>query len=90
MNRIEIPITGGRKLVAEQNCDPDYSMELYVGIEDSDGSWIQDLVCVQNDYRYKPDGQLDWKDGMFRVIVWADHMSEDMTDEFVIPLWEDP
>lgn len=88
-NRIEIPVGNGLKIVAEQNSDPDYSRELYVGIVDADGAWIQDLVCVQNEYRYKPDGQMDWVDGLFRVMVWSDPGQDDLTNEFVVPLRDD-
>lgn len=88
-NRIEIPVGNGLKIVAERNSDPDYNQELYVGIVDADGAWIQDLVCVQNEYRYKPDGQMDWVDGSFRVMVWADKDQDDLTHEFTIPLRDD-
>lgn len=87
--RLEIPVGNGFKIVAERNSDPGYDRELYVGIVDADGAWIQDLVCVQNEYRYKDDGQMDWVDGSFRVIVWADPEQDDMTNEFVIPVRED-
>ena len=70
-NRVEIPISGGLKLVAEQNTDPNYSRELYVSIEDSDGAWVQDLVCVQNEYRYKEDGELEYSEDNMRVMVWS-------------------
>ena len=87
--RIEIPVSNGMKIVAEQNQDPAYDRELYIGIVDRDGAWIQDLVCVQNEYRYKPDGQMDWVDGSFRVMVWSDPRQDDLTDEFVVPLRDD-
>lgn len=88
-NKIEIPIGNGMKIVAEQNNDPYYDRELYVGIVDADGSWIQDLVCVRNDYRYNEDGELEWKDNSFHVVVWGDERRDDLTDEFDIKLRED-
>ena len=88
-NRIEIPVGNGMKMVAEQNSDPNYARELYIGIEDADGSWIQDLACIANEYKYNNDGQVEWSDGIFRVIVWASYYQEDSTDEFTIRLRED-
>lgn len=88
-DRVEIPLSHGLMLVAERNCDPDYDRELYVGIVDSAGAWIQDIVCVQNAYRYKNDGQLDWLDDTFKVILWGDAETDDFTQEFDIPLRSD-
>ena len=36
-NRIVIELPKGLKLVAEQNVNPEYQNEIYVGIETSDG-----------------------------------------------------
>lgn len=93
-NRIEIPIENGWKIVAEQNSDPNYSREIYVGIEDANGVWMQDLVCIQNKYQYKGFGCSDedwfkWIPGLFHVIVWGDNGADDYTDKFTIPLRED-
>ena len=43
-NRITIELPKGLKLVAEQNIDPEYQNEIYVGIETPDGIWHQDLA----------------------------------------------
>lgn len=89
MNRVEIPLAHGYKIVAEQNPDPDYSYELFVGIEDDKGSWFQDLALIRNMYRYKKDGQLDWMDDVLQVLVWSDSNSEDYTHDFQIPITEE-
>lgn len=88
-NRIEIPVGNGLKIVAEQNSDPNYDREIYVGIEDADGAWIQDLTCIANEYKYDSDGQVEWNDGVFRVIVWSSHYTDDSTDEFTVRLRDD-
>ena len=98
-NRVEIPLSGGLKLVAEQNADPNFSRELYVGIVDSDGAWIQDLVCVQNEYRYKEDGEIEYDEDKMRVMVWNGYRMhvmawpvepcDDITHDFTIPVRRD-
>lgn len=47
-NRIAIELPKGLKLVAEQNVNPEYQNEIYVGIETSDGIWHQDLAVIRN------------------------------------------
>ena len=85
MNRIEVPLYGNTKLVAEINTDPDYR-EIIVGIE-WDGSWMQDLAVVREEYRW------DEVHGVSRyvpvhdkyeVLVYGDCDSEDWTDSFQI------
>lgn len=49
-NRIAIELPKGLKLVAEQNVNPEYQNEIYVGIETSDGIWHQDLAVIRNAY----------------------------------------
>lgn len=88
-NRIEIPLVFGMKLVAEANEDPEFAQEIYVGIEDKDGVWIQDLAVIQKSYHFKPDGQIDWSDDLFNVLVYADQNREDYTHKHIIPLWRE-
>lgn len=84
--QIRIPLLNGLYIVADPGSDPDYPMELYIGIEDSNGVWIQDLAIVMKNYRYKPDGQVDYSDDAFRVLVYEDNESDDYTTEHVIKL----
>lgn len=51
-NRITIELPKGLKLVAEQNIDPEYQNEIYVGIETPDGIWVcegewREVECPQ-------------------------------------------
>ena len=48
--RIEIPMTSGKTLVAEKNVDPDYK-EIFVFLED-EGVVVQDLAIVGEEYVY--------------------------------------
>ena len=87
--RFEIPLPKGFKLTAESALDPNFPMELYICIEDPDGVWVQDLVVVMKNYHFKQDGQVDYTDDAFKVLVYADDATDDYTDEFTIRLRND-
>ena len=84
--RITVPLTHGLKLVAETSGDPEYPREMYIGIEDRAGCWVQDIVIVMNNYHYKSDGQLDYMDDAFKVLVYEDENNDDATRELLIRL----
>lgn len=89
-NRIEINIGNGMKIVAEQNPDSTFDREIYIGIENSKGTWIQDLAIVRQDYKYEDDCQEPvWKDDVFEVLVYGNPNSEDWTESFQIGLWKE-
>lgn len=81
--RIVIDMPNGTKLVAETIADLDYK-ELFVGLEDKDGTWIQDLVVVGEKYRYNRSGVKETIDNEYSVKVYSDEYSEDYTHEFSI------
>lgn len=60
-NRIVIDLPNGYKLVAEQNTDPTYNREIFVGIVDSNGVWHQDLAVIRSSYIIGKD-RVMWKD----------------------------
>ncbi len=82
-NRIEILLSNGYKLVAEQNSDPNFSREMFIGIEDSNGAWCQDLAIVRSSYHYEGD-EVIWNDEQFDVDVFGDETGEDFTEMFPI------
>lgn len=88
-NRIAIPLSGGYSLVAEQNSDPNYRKEIFIGITDSNGVWHQDLAIVRNSYRITDDMSVEWKDGEFDVLVYSDKDDEDFTHDFTVGLYRD-
>lgn len=88
VNRIEIELPNGYKLVAEQNTDPQYSREMFIGIVDHAGVWHQDLAVVRSDYSID-DGEIVWDDKKFEVLVYGDKGNEDFTDAFTIGLYEE-
>lgn len=88
MDRIEIPIGCGFVLAAEQNPDPEFSREIYIGIDDANGVWHQDIAVVRNAYEYNEYGEVKWVDKTVEVMVYADEQSEDYTHKFVIKTFE--
>lgn len=87
-NRIEIELSNGYKLVAEQNTDPQYSREIFIGIINPDGLWYQDLAIVRNSYHYDGD-EVIWTDGLFDILVFGEENSEDFTEDFSVSLYEE-
>lgn len=87
-NRIEIELPNGYKLVAEQNTEPQYSREMFIGLIAPNGVWYQNLAIVRSSYHY--DGnKVVWDDKQFDVLVYGDERDEDFTDEYSIGLYED-
>lgn len=88
MNRMEIKIGNGLRLVAEQNVQP-YEREMFIGIIDENDQWIQDLVIVRNEYEHVTksvkDTEVKWNDNIFEVMVFGEEYNEDYTDLFKIP-----
>lgn len=62
-NCITIELPKGLKLVAEQNIDPEYQNEIYVGIETPNGIWHQDLVVIRNAYSIDDSLIVNWNPG---------------------------
>lgn len=85
--RIVIPLPNGLNLVAEQNSDPNYSREIFIGIMDRGGVWHQDLAIVRNAYTYNHNLDVEWKDEAFEVLVYSDKDNEDFTHDFSIGMY---
>lgn len=83
-NRIKIDL-GFAKLIVEQGTHPDYSREVYVGLEKY-GRWFQDIAVIGQHYHYGDDKSVSDPvyDKGIRVLVFADKDSEDYTNEFTI------
>lgn len=88
VRRIEIKLANGYKLVAEQNTDPKYNRELYVGVVDPNGVWHQDLAIVRSSYRYDGD-KVVWLDDQFDVLVYGSENNEDFTEDFTVGLYQE-
>lgn len=78
--KITIELPDGYKIVAEISTDP-VIRELYVGIENQDGVWTQDLAVIRTPYEIK-DGEIVNQEGKAEVLVYTDAESEDWTHSF--------
>ena len=81
--RIELEILEGVKIVAEINPDTAGYKEIFIGLEDKNGLWKQDLVMVGKPYHYDDDLEVVLDEG-FRVLVYGDAEDENYTHEFMI------
>lgn len=86
-DRIVIPLANGFWLVAEQNPDPTYSHEIFVGVIDKNGVWHQDLAVIRNSYVIDDWCHVVWQKDKFEVLVYGDEYNEDYTHEFKIGLY---
>lgn len=85
--KIVIPLSNGYELVAEQNTDPNYRNEIFIGITDGNGVWWQDLAVVRNAYEIGDDLGVRWKEDEFDVLVYSDENNEDFTHDFTVGLY---
>ena len=72
-------------LTVEQNDDPSYSKELYVGIQKDNGIWWQDLAIIRPAMVGEESGV--WSKDTFEIKVFADKDNEDYTHEFTVGLY---
>ena len=81
-----IELQNGYNLCVEQNKDPNFPNEVYIGVTDRRGAWIQDLAVV----RFGRDGMtLKENADSFEVLVYSDADDEDYTHRFHINLYKD-
>lgn len=83
--KMTVNFPNGTNMVIEVGYLPDYPYEVYIGLENQDGSDYQDIAIVRNAYHYNPVGVVVWEKGKLEVLVYGDAESEDYTHRFVIP-----
>lgn len=81
---IEIDL-GNRTLVAETGYEKDYK-EIYVGLKEKDGTWVQDLAVIGAKYHYDNELHVIQDEGI-SVKVYADKDNEDYTHDFSVDIW---
>lgn len=86
MEKIKIDL-GFATLVAERGNDESYN-EIFVGLEDKDGVWLQDLAIVGQKYHYDEDSNVINEKGI-NVMVYSDANDEDYTHKFDIDIYEE-
>ena len=81
---IVIPLPNGDKLVAEWFDGMPHTIA--VGIRNSQGVYVQDLVVVE------PTGAAfeETENDKFDIMVWADENSEDWTNKFTVKRYKEP
>lgn len=82
--QIIIDLSNGLKLVAEQNTDPQFKNEIFIGVMKDDGVWYQDLAIVRNAYSYNAAGEVQWNEENFEVLVFGNENDEDYAECFTI------
>lgn len=86
MEKIKIDL-GFATLVAEKGADESYH-EIFIGLEDKNGVFIQDLAIVGQKYHYTDDAEVVQDKGI-NVMVYADKDDEDYTNKFEIGIYEE-
>ena len=87
-NKIEKTLNNGFKLVAELSIDPEIP-EIYVGLENPEGIWVQDLTVVRPKYEIsKKDGNIKIDNNTMEMLIYGDELSEDYTHRFTVGIYE--
>lgn len=81
MDKIKIDL-GFATLVAEKGTDKNYC-EIFIGLEDKNGCWLQDLAIVGQKYHYT-NGTEVMQDKGIDIRVYADKDNEDYTHHFEV------
>ena len=86
MEKIKIDL-GFATLVAEKGTDENYN-EIFIGLEDKNGCWLQDLAIVGQKYHYTDDTEVVQDKGI-DIRVYADKDNEDYTHHFEVGVYEE-
>lgn len=88
--RVSVALPDGHTLVAELSSNSDFPYQLYVGLEDESGSWVQELMRVGNAYTFTAgDTDPQYLPGVLDAYVWADPYDEDYTENYTITVYKD-
>lgn len=86
MDKIKIDL-GFATLVVEKGTEQNYK-EVFVGLEDKNGVWTQDIAVIGQKYHYDDDLNVVQEKGI-KVLVYADENNEDYTHRFDIDIYEE-
>ena len=87
LNKFSIPLANNYRLIAEQNSG-EFDKEIFVGIEDENGRYVQDLAVIRPTYSCSNEN-IRFDSDKFEILVFGDSGDEDYTDKFVVPLAEE-
>lgn len=79
---LKIKLPNGLYLTAEEG---EYPGEMFIGISDENGRWLQDLAIIRNAYNYDA---ASFDPDKMEVLVYADSEDDDYTDKFEINFWK--
>lgn len=88
MNKIEIPLDNGYKLVAEQNTDSEFNKEIYIGIETPSGVFFQDICTIRPTYSFLGE-HVVFDSDKFEMLIYGDAENDDFTQQVIVPLRKD-
>ncbi len=83
MERLEIPLNDGDRLVAEVNPNKPFR-EIFIGIVNQNDVWVQDLAVVGQDYEIEDDLSVKNVDNIYRIRLWTDERDENITHDFTV------
>ena len=86
MEKIKIDL-GFATLVAERGIDKIYN-EIFIGLEDKNGVWYQDLAVVRQMYHYDKDLNVIQNKGI-EALIYSNAEDEDYTHKFDIDIYEE-
>ena len=81
--KIEVPLNDGDRLVAEVNPNQPFR-EIFIGIENKEGGWVQDLACIGQDYEIEDDLSVKNVDNFYRIRLWTDPETEELTFDHLV------
>ena len=86
MEKIKIDL-GFATLVAEKGTDKNYN-EIFIGLEDKNGCWLQDLAIIGQKYHYINHAEVVQDKGI-DIRVYADKDNEDYMHHFEVGVYEE-
>lgn len=86
MEKIKIDL-GFATLVAEKGTDKNYN-EIFIGLENKAGCWLQDLAIVRQKYHYADDEEVVQDKGI-DIMVYADKDNKNYTHHFEVGVCEE-
>lgn len=85
MNKISIPLENNYNLIVEQNSCSEFDKEIFVGIENDMGSYIQDLAIIRPTYKFENES-VKFNSDSFELLIFTDETIDDYTHKFTVNL----
>lgn len=92
MNKKLVIPFGEYQIVAQIDASnvPDIPPELYVGVEDKNGRFVQDICLVRQSMSHnRVTHATDIGDNAVQCLVWGDPNDDDITNDFIIGIFRE-